>query len=409
MQVKRTYNKKIGLTSSSFFAFLVVLFWTKDTVLSFVIVALSRIPIIGSVSLFISPLLFIVLLLLALPYILKNIHFGDCVFVCSIALLVLFSDVFFEQNSPYINEQLWRIIGLSIPLYFVGISFNPQVIKRSLYYASVASIVVMFLYQIYYLKSGRELNSDNMDAAYNVLPSVMYLFCHSFENHKFHDGFFSAVGLVLLFIFGTRGAILSCVLFAIVNIVIKIFAEKNFFKKGSIILVCFIGMSILCVGNNMLNIAKFLATKFEALGFSTRVFDFVIQGNLKYSSGRDILQEKIWEAIMLNPFGYGCMGDRPIINTYSHNIILEMLCSYGVVFGTIILGFLLCLIVLGLYRARGTDLFRSLLLFTIMVLTKLMLSGSYIVEPYFFFLIGLCVRSIRTNRKRVYGYENCSN
>ena len=119
MQVKRTYNKKIGLTSSSFFAFLVVLFWTKDTVLSFVIEALSRIPIIGSVSLFISPLLFIVLLLLALPYILKNIHFGDCVFVCSIALVVLFSDVFFEQNSPYINEQLWRIIGLSIPLVLI--------------------------------------------------------------------------------------------------------------------------------------------------------------------------------------------------------------------------------------------------------------------------------------------------
>lgn len=408
-ELAQKIRKKTDVYYPKIFIFLVFLFWIKDTVLSFVVEAISRILFIGEIAQFIIPSLFLFSILLSLPFILRNILARDLIYACIFVLIVLISGVFFPQNLIYIEDKLWNILGLSLPLYFVGICFRHQSMKKTLYYASIVSVIVMFSYQIYILNTGRELHSDNMNAAYNVLPSVMYLLYYSFEKNKLIGWIFAVIGFILLFIFGTRGPILACVIFVFVSIILKFLSIKNILIKGLIVLVGLFVIWFLFSGDNLLNIAKILATKFEEIGFSTRVFDFYIQGNLNYNSGRDVLQEKIWNAIQENPFGYGCMGDRPIINTYVHNIVLEMLCSYGIIGGTVALLGLIVLILTALTKAKGTDEFRPLLMFVTMVLTKLMLSGSYIVEPYFFLLIGLCVRIIRKNKKRGYQYENCTN
>lgn len=389
-------------TPELMFRILLVVFWTQFTILKFVAETIERMPIIGVISDYIKPALFLSLIALSLPYIISRIKLIDFLYYLFVILLILGTLLVYPDSSEYIFEYLWQILGLSVPVYFLGVAYDHEKSKKDLYWGSLFGTVAMFIYQLYVLFTGRMLETDNMSASYNVLPSVMYLIYWAVTNSSIKNWIVAVMASLLPFIFGTRGAILTALIFLGICFIYKIMNVKNTPLKLFLVLLVIGAILYIATGDRILNWAISMSETFGKIGFSTRVFDFIIEDELATSHGRERLTEAVMSAIAQNPFqGYGFMGDRMILGQYCHNIILEFLCSYGIVFGGIGIVTFLSITLSAIKHTWGKSLSWFLVMLVCMTFLKLMFSSSYVFEPYFYCLIGLSINALRHYKKNV--------
>jgi O-antigen ligase len=144
-------------------------------------------------------------------------------------------------------------------------------------------------------------------------------------------------------------------------------------------------------------LVEFLLGVFEEWGFSTRIFQYLLEGEFSVSNARSVLADTVVQAIWEKPiFGHGLMGDRVVTGGYyAHNILLEFLCHYGVFIGSFLLVAAFMIPTVATFRSRKKESFHFLLMMTCLVFIKLMMSGSYLLEADFFLLLGLCVCVLR--------------
>lgn len=403
-------HKTINSISQSAFKLLFVMFWVQNTILNnFVLAILRKIPFISYVADIIIPICFILVILFAFPYILKEISGVDIVFYFVCLIVVLLNIIIYPNNAYYIEEKLVDILIFVLLAFFLGVAYRHNEVKRSIFHASAISVLTFFAYQFYVLSSGRELADYNMDAAYHILPSAVFLIYWAFERKKIINAILAIVGLALIFTYGTRGPMLAMIIFLFACIFIYGLRNKSVIFRF-VYITCVSSIVIwLLTSTVMVDTARYLSKTFSEAGFSTRIFDYFLKDEITVSKGRDIIYSSIEQSIKENLlFGCGLMGDRVIVNIYAHNLFLELLCQFGIVFGSLLIFLSIGLPLCALLIARKDSSFMFIVMLIIMVFTKLMLSGSYIEEPYFFLLMGMSVKTIRDRRKGKI-YENCRN
>ena len=410
ISVNNQYNTVDGKVSVStvFFRILIILIWSQYTLWTYVVEVIKRLPFIGMIAEFVMPVCIILCIVFALPYIIQHVRAQDLFFYFVPVLIVCLTYLLYSVNEEYINENLWRMLGIAIPLYYLGLSYNHDICKKDLFWFSLLGVVAMSAYQIYYINSGRIVTQDNMNAAYNVLPSILFLGYWAFERKRLGYWILFILSTVLLFIFGTRGPLLAVAVFITFEIVARLIISKASVKRYILFFVIVILIFAVLSTNLIIEFMEFLSQCFEEIGFSTRIFDMFIEGELSYSSGRDKLSEQIVAAIGEKPIlGYGIFGDRVITGgSYVHNIFLELWCDFGIFIGTAVMIALIVLIVKALKCSKDGTVFYFILMLISLVFTKLMLSGSYLTEQYLFFLIGLSVKAMRDYGKRSNGKVN---
>lgn len=383
-------------TSQIFFHILLVTVWTQHTVWPYLVQVIRRLPIIGQLYSYVLPALIIVSTLLSLPYILKKVRATDVIFILGSVLLILFSYILYKENQVYIEERLGKIFLYTIPFYFVGLSLRYQSCKKVLFWASLCGVVARFAYQLYSFSYGDFTGTYNMDAAYKVLPSAMFLIVWALEERGWRNWLAAIFGMFLVLTYGTRGPMLAVLILLCVGIYIRVLHSQ----KRHIRVIFIVSAAIILILFSLPSISTYIFSRlsewFESVGFSTRLFEFILDGEMAQSSGRDVLLNATITAVGQRPFiGYGIMGDRVICGNYCHNIFWEFMCDFGIIFGSIFFVAVISLFFKGIYHAAKKQSLFFVLAFIIMVMTKLMLSGSYIIEPYFFFAMGICVTVIR--------------
>ena len=383
-------------TPKTMFRFLVLVFWTQHTILRYVEEVIERLPFVSRFAPFFIPVLFMSLLALSLPYIVRQLRKADILFALSVVLVVVMTLLTYPDSKEYIYPQLWRIFGMSVPLYFVGVIYDNEETKKDLFWCSLVGVLVAFLYQLYSLASGRVLESDNMNASYNVLPSVMYLIYWATINNGLKNWMIAFAASALPFVFGTRGPIVAIAVFGAIGLIYRFSKIKNIVVKMVLILIVGIAAVYISTGNRILELAEYLSEEFGKIGFSTRIFDYLIEEQLAESAGRENLSDAVWKAIKQNAiFGYGFMGDRAVVGKYAHNIVLEYWCSYGFFVGSVAVVLTALVPMKAMLRSKGTDVFWLIMMLSCMVFIKLMVSSSYVFEPYFYLLLGLSVGAMR--------------
>ena len=241
-----------------------------------------------------------------------------------------------------------------------------------------------------------------MTSAYNVVPSAMYLVYWAFSKKRMKYwllllplAFFSVV------IYGTRGPLLALVIYAIFCFFLNVAKEKNILKMVMFII---LGLAIVSFlqGELFLQLVENLSEFFSKKGFSTRILDKFLEKEMADDSGRSIIYDLIIVAIKENQiFGLGLMGDRIVLNgTYAHNLFLEILCSFGLPFGILIVCIVLYIPLKALIKTASKEEFYFVVLLITLVFTKLMLSGSFVIEPYFSFMLGVCIAANRKYEKK---------
>lgn len=399
--VRTQLNGKTQSLAEKAFRLLLLVIWTQYTILSFAIQIVRRLPIIGPLYEYVIPLTIIGLAFLSLPYLLRKVQAVDVVFYLVGVMIVLGTMALNYKNSEFIQQDLWRILGAALPMLFIGVAYSHEDSQNDLFWASLIGTIAVFAYQIYLLSLGQELEADNMNTAYMVLPSVMYLVYWALEHKKLWHWVAASVSILLMFLFGTRGPIIAELVFLLLGLLFSVFNRKSQLAKLLCLLLFVTVIALVCTGDFLLNAAEFLSESFEEVGFSTRVFDRFIEGEMSEGSGRDVLYDAVINAIREKPIlGYGIMGDRPIVGIYVHNLFLEMWCHYGVIIGTIFLFGILVIPVAALLKLRKTSMFNFVLMLTCMVFVKLMVSGSYTTEAYLFLLLGICVNVFRSQKEK---------
>lgn len=347
-------------------------------------------------------LLLAVLIINVLPVVIRRTYklifvpFWIFIFFCLVSILI-----YPENQQPivyYIRNTFLKVF----PYLFLGFAINDYQ-KVFEYFKKMIPFALIFGLGEYLIKilTSQAIPSDNMPFAYFVLPSVILAFYFTFENPKSLNIIFAALGLLLLVSAGTRGPIICLIAY------IGIYLLTHLKSTKVIITTIFSTVFLLwwTLSDNMILFLTWLKFIFTKFGVSTRILDHFFANAYLHSASRDILKDAIIDAISKSPvLGYGIFGDRSVllgIGVYPHNIVLEIICQFGMGLGLIFLISLVYLIIKSYIANRSNIEGEFILILFPLAIIKLFMSGSYLNETFFFLLLGICIKTIYDTRKSI--------
>lgn len=397
--------------------------WSSDTLIPICRELLNRIPLIGIwLSVVFEPLLWGILIALSLKQIAKKVRIIEIILYIVMVILVLIQIAFVSENSDILANNAVAIICRFMPIMFVGIALDFEAIckpgsdknrffLRLCYINLLFNIIYFYIYSTNmashytYLDAARNIRYTSfMSFAYATLPHLLFVIYDAFVRKSFVSICGSFLGFFVLLSQGTRGAVLCALLFIVVMII-------SSYKKSrrKIVLLIALLLLITTITINYTVVVETLGVQLQTMiyrmGFSTRVLDTFLSSSYIGDSGRiDMFSDELSLILAAPMFGYGLMGDTALLGSYSHNIILEMILEFGFIFGTIII-LTICSMLFISYRETanlGNTKRAWLNIIVSISLVKLMFSGSYLTEQWFFFAIGVMIQIIRTSPKQQY-------
>ena len=299
----------------------------------------------------------------------------------------MFGDLF---DAPY--NPLYRIVFLGLPLVFIPFVINDcLLLEKPLVYLSVINNFLGNL-SFWSVIIGKQQAFEYMTFAYNLLFSSCFLFAFSRERKKRILMALSFFSLVTLAFVGARGAMFCALSFFVVYFFVR--KDENNLKRGLLFFLSFVVMILVYLF--YVNVLEFIAEIMDYIGFDSRIVSFLMSSDFAESHGRNVLYENMLNRISESPlWGYGIFGDR-VLNRdfvglvgYAHNIFLELLIDFGILGGVLLSCTYLfaCLFFLVKSRKNGFiyGMYVAILSSTFV---KLLVTGSYLTEQYFYLLVG---------------------
>lgn len=298
------------------------------------------------------------------------------------------------------NRYFDFITGV-LPYFLLGRIFRYDEEHKNIYrfFATITLCLAIF-YTYVFVIGQDEFMDDNMYAAYLITIPILLLVDSFFDKGVIFYKIFGVVGILYLFLLGTRGPLVCIVVFCGLMLLKKI---------GSIKAGILIGIAILIL-NTFITSAYYtsflvsFSNTAEKIGFSTRILEFLEEDNLMDDTNRTSKQKRVIEEIKKAPFevrgpyaDWIITGRRYDVNKYEvenygvyvHNFFLEMWSHYGVILGSFVILFVIISIVRLYVKCRKESSVVPIA-FICSGFVVLMFSDSYLSRDAFFMLMGLC-------------------
>lgn len=328
----------------------------------------------------------------ALPSVLKRnkIKFIGVYFI-SIFIFIL-NYAIFRENWTYLQDVIFPLFFICLPSFIYAYRISDwnvlmDVMKRT----SNIVFVVGTIIGILTFTGNTSIGAYSMSLSYYMLlPAIVYI-NEFFDKITIKNSAIFGISLLVILALGSRGAIMCLGVFAILKLIRNL---KNITYKKIlvyIILISIVIFSLILLNEILEFIYKFLLNNF---GIRSRSIQLFLRDDI-YLSGRDRLYDNVLEEIFNNPIlGIGLAGDRRIINTYSHNILIEILASFGIITGIILiigLGYL----VLKSLLTKNFKKYNMIIIWLSIGFVHLFVSGSYLIDFKFWILLGLLTRNFK--------------
>lgn len=337
-------------------------------------------------------------------------YYKVCVRLDFLSILITLFFVFGTVFFALINKKYVELIYIS----FEKIAYSPAlflfffclpalffVLGKNIDYKKLFDIIVLysriiliiFLVEYFIFGFGTAYRGGTyMSFSYNALVATCSCILHKQES-KFKNIFDKLLGLlscVVIFVAGARGGLVCIICFFIALFMTS--RSISFTKKAWIIVITSIVLLIILI--NFDSIIRGLYSFLSSKGIYSRTLEKLKDSSFTRGNDRFVLWKKVFRALENSPvIGYGLWGDRPIVDGYSHNFFVEILCSFGYVFG----GIIILLVLIGIIRIffkckHFTIEKRNLYLIALTYgFFQLMVSDTYLVNIWFFFLIGCLI------------------
>ena len=291
------------------------------------------------------------------------------------------------------NYGLDRVIRPDCALYaflFFSLFEDPEEIKgnvRLYAYIDFAYLIIVQLlpalsrgYWIDIGPSGQELHfSYNLSFGYSmVFPTIVFLY-FSIKERKLIHILLSLVGMFLIITQGNRGSLILPVIFVGLMIISGILDSKDMGRKTLKIFGVILALIIVAtMGESILN---WLLELMTGRGISSRTIQTLLSGSFSNDNGRKLIWMTVLGAIRDGGiFGYGVLGDRPFVFPihyvgYSHNIFLELICSFGII-GVIVCIYIIVDAVRMIFFCKDTE-WRELYIILFSISCQLIISMSF--------------------------------
>lgn len=236
--------------------------------------------------------------------------------------------------------------------------------------------------------------SYSMSAGYALMFQSLIVIDHFFVKRKWYDIVAIVADVFFIIVFGSRGPLICIVCF----VLLKILASNDSSKVKTALRVLF---GVLVIAILLLyydNILTGLLSITRYFGFSSRTLSMVLSGTITSDSGRKGLTTYFLGRISERPFfGWGVTGGWRDSQNYPHNLIIEIICSFGYILGIPIIVFLLYEMMRGLFIKDASK--RRIIHIFFSYCISLMMSSSFLLSPYLFMCIAACMN--RTNEKNM--------
>ena len=291
-----------------------------------------------------------------------------------------------------------KILFYCIPAFLLSLSVTDfcNLYKVALFWSRLALIVGVFSY--FYVVLYKYGIMQYMVYSYFMITSVCACFENFIQKRKWIDLLLALIGSVSMFFCGARGAIVALGMFVILRFFI-FYPTKNMQKKVLLVCMLFVcGILFLVFWNPILSYATRVCDFF---GVDSRFISRILDGTFFQGSGRKELYAGVLDAIKNKPWGYGLFGDRYVAGqgeygkyTYIHNILLEVLCDFGI-FGVLIILFAFICFVRTMAKNQDPYFHSVIWILLPYALFQLIFSSSFLENVLFYAVVGL----IYSNRK----------
>lgn len=301
-----------------------------------------------------------------------------------VALVVmLLHSLLFPANAPYISEQGLRFfLPVVLPSFLCLLCLDDYVVvEKVLYFISWVSTLLCLLYTYSFLRGVFLITNYNMAFSYACLLPMVSLYLHRNS--------YDIIAVLLLFIvvlaIGSRGAAVCFCLFVIVDS----FQRRTKYR-----------WLIICLFFAVLLFLPVLGSVFTRLGVTSRTLNMFMEGSITADSGRNAIQQFFWKKLLNSPLtGLGIWGDRVVDDiAYCHNLLLEICVDYGLLFGSILIIYLLIKF-LNIYKSSNYIDRNHIIGYFAGLVLPLFVSGSYLINNEFAIFLGLCCL---INKKNMY-------
>lgn len=389
--------------------------WSSAILIPLVEEAIKRIPIIGEASSLLIGIAWGIVVIIALGSILQKTKVSDIVFIFIVVLTVWLNLVINNRYTATFQDYWVKTLFTCIPCYFVGNSIDLRWVTDSknekykaflilTYLNIIAGIAFFFSYssglssEYLYQSSSTDIRyTSYMFFAYALLPHMLFVGYDFILSKRVISLITTLCSFIVMLGQGTRGAILCVLVFVALVCFRRIRNAKLSVKL--LIAVILMAWIVILINTNILNALAFgLQSKLYEAGLSTRTLDSFLQFEYVGDSGRSLLNTSFFESIWDLPLiGYGLMGDVALLGTYSHNIFIELIIEFGLLIGGII-AISIVAILIRAFKLLNDEKYYITCLFFCIGFVKLLVSGTYLTELWFFFLMGMCIRIYRDSQ-----------
>lgn len=329
--------------------------------------------------------------LYALPSFIRLINFRVLTVICVFVATVTFNLIFQENFQQFLSTvTIFSYSCLPVILFSIVITDFKKLYSYFYKTSVFVSILLMILPMSGLLKFSEEYS---MGFSYASVFYFIFLLNDFFFRKKISSALLLIPIFLVIFAYGSRGALVCILAFLIFRLIKNILQKKQMVQ--SFLLIVFIILTYL----NFRNILLLVERMFYTLNIQSRTLSLILYNEIEYSAGRDVLYSSIIEVLKEDPLSIrGINADYNLLGIYSHNIVLELMYEFGVIIGFILLMTILFTIIFVLFKKYVYE-FDSLIIIILAIWSsQLMISYSIWISIYFWFYIGLF---LNTNSKNM--------
>lgn len=399
-----TYLKSLFTHKDVFLNIFVCIIW-GNMLLGYTRGIINHLPLLNDYTDEVVMAIVVVPLILSLPLLMNKFTVLDYTFFLFLLVIYLTNYAIHPENTEYLNKNFFNCLCIATPMYFWG-----RIIDIDKYYSiftliSIMCIAISAFYFAHYAQTAKNMaevaNDDNMYAAYQVLPHVILLLWNSLKKFNIFYIVFTIIGIMFLLSCGTRGPLACVAFFGIVYFIFFMNFRFAILIKG--LLLSIGGILFLFLHE----IVSHLAFLFTGLNLSTRILDKFITGELGNDSGRGSIKNALYYILdnSDSSMGLGYFGSQRFGYVYPHDLILDFQLSYGYILGNVILFCIVCLCIFAFHQSKTKQEKCMFLMMLTLTIIKLLLSGTFLTEMFFYAFLGYCCKILLENREIRIEYE----
>ena len=299
-------------------------------------------------------------------------------------------EIIFIGNTFFFKNELSFTINYNIVLYCIITVYlfsKVEDFNVVLKYYSFFSIIAFVLFSFDPFND-YGIFSSYMGFGYSlILPCYLGLYI---IRKRFHIKYFILLEIFCVFeaiIYSNRGVIISIIIF---NLIYELFVNKNSFKKfikivtaSTIALIVFLNLKLIVD-----YLYSYLIARNQSSYSLLSIKGYLDNKNVSnLLSGRDVIWENSIYTFNKNPIlGNGIGYFESKFNTYTHNIFLDILISFGLL-GFIILSITLAISFYKIIKTQDPSQKLFLMMAFILSFPKLLLSTTYYSEFYIWIIL----------------------